>query len=108
MPDSTPPAPAVRFLTRLAAALAALFFIIYSVDLTWFQVRLAFPKLGAASSSIHRVRVLAIPDKGNKTEFRIDAIRPEEDVPCSRSLFPHAQQNPCWYVSRHANDPIAM
>jgi len=108
MPDSTPPAPAVRFLTRLAAVLAALFFIIYSVDLAWFHLRLVVPKLGAASSSIHRVRVLAIPDKGNKTEFQIDAIRPEADVPCSRSLFPHAQQNPCWYVSRHANDPIAM
>ena len=108
MPDSTPPAPAARFRTRLTAALAVLFFILYSVDLTWFHVRLAVPKLGAASSSIHRVRVLAIPDKGNKTEFQIDTIRPEEDVPCSRSLFPHAQQNPCWYVSRHANDPIAM
>jgi len=108
MPNSAPASPAVRFLTRVAASFAALFFVTYSVDLTWFHLRSAVPKLGSASSSVHRIRVLAIPHNGNKTEFQIDAIHPEEDIPCSRSLFPHASQNPCWYVFRHANDPIPM
>src|SRR5215475_2405876 len=108
MPASSPSSPAVRFLTRVVAVLAALFFIAYSLDLTWFHLRSAVPKLGAASSSVHRVRLLAIPHNGNKTEFQIDALRPEEDVPCARSLFPHAGLNPCWYVSRHASDPIPM
>ena len=101
-------APAVRFFTRLFAALAALFFVVYSLDLCWYHLRLTVPKLGAANSSVHRVRLLAIADKGNKIEYQIDALRPEEDVPCARSLFPHAQQKPCWYVSRHAKDPIPM
>jgi hypothetical protein len=108
MPDSAPSSPAIRFLTRLFASLVALFFVTYSLDLSWFHLRAAVPKFGAASSSVHRIRVLAIPHNGSKVEFQIDALRPEEDVPCSRSVFPHAGQNPCWYVSRHANDPIPM
>ena len=108
MPNSAPAAPAVRFLTRVFASFFALVFVTYSLDLTWFQLRAALPKFGPASSSVHRIRVLAIPHNGSKVEFQIDALRPEEDVPCSRSLFPHASENPCWYVSRHANDPIPM
>jgi hypothetical protein len=100
--------PGARLIFRIAAALTLLFFITYAVDLTWYHARLAVPRLGVANSSVHRVRLLAIPDKGNKTEYQIDAVQPEEDVPCSRTIYPHAQNNPCWYVSRHAKDPIAM
>jgi len=100
--------PAARLIFRIVASLTILFFISYAVDLTWYHARLAVPRLGAANSSVHRVRLLAIPDKGNKIEYQIDAVRPEEDVPCSRTLFPHVGRNPCWYVSRHAKDPIAM
>jgi hypothetical protein len=108
MPVQSQTSPGLRFITRIAASLAALFFIVYSVDFTWYHLRLAAPKLGAPTSSVHRVRVLLIPDKGNKVEYQIDAIHPEEDVPCSRSLFPHSNASPCWYVSRHAHDPIPM
>ena len=97
-----------RLIFRIVASLTVLFFISYAVDVTWYHARLAVPRFGAANSSVHRVRLLAIPDKGNKIEYQIDAVRPEEDVPCSRTLFPHAGRNPCWYVSRHAKDPIAM
>jgi hypothetical protein len=100
--------PGVRLILRIVAALTMLFFITYAVDVTWYHARLAVPRLGAADSSVHRIRLLAIPDKGNKTEYQIDAVTPEEDVPCTRTLFPHAQRNPCWYVKRHAKDPIAM
>ena len=97
-----------RLIFSVLASLTLLFFILYAVDLTWYHVRLAAPRLGAANSSVHRVRLLAIPDKGNKTEYQIDAVQPEEDVPCSRTVFPHRSLNPCWYVSRHAKDPITM
>jgi hypothetical protein len=100
--------PIARLILRVIASLVLLFFIAYSVDLTWYHMRLSVPRLGMANSSVHRIRLLAIPDKGNKTEYQIDAVTPEEDVPCTRTLFPHAQRNPCWYVSRHAKDPIAM
>jgi hypothetical protein len=100
--------PGARLILRIVAALTLLSFIAYAVDLTWYHARLAVPRLGSADSSVHRVRLLAIPDKGNKIEYQLDAVHPEEDVPCSRTLFPHADHNPCWYVSRHAKDPIAM
>jgi hypothetical protein len=100
--------PAARLILGIAASLTLLFFITYAVDVTWYHVRLAVPRIGMANSSVHRVRLLAIPDKGNKIEYQIDAVTPEEDVPCSRTIFPHAGRNPCWYVSRHAKDPIAM
>jgi hypothetical protein len=109
MPNPTDrSSPGARLIFRIAASLTLLFFITYAVDLTWYHLRLAVPRLGAANSSVHRVRLLAIPDKGNKTEYQIDAVTPEEEVRCSRTIYPHAQHNPCWYVSRHAKDPIAM
>jgi hypothetical protein len=109
MPNPTDrSSPGTRLIVRITAVLTVLFFISYAFDLTWYHIRLAAPRLGAANSSVHRIRLLAIPDKANKTEYQIDAVTPEEDVPCARTIFPHAQRNPCWYVSRHAKDPISM
>jgi hypothetical protein len=85
-----------------------IFFALYLADLCWFQLRVHFPTLGSPTSSVHRIRLLAIPGKANKVEYQIDALRPEENLPCSRSLFPHAGVRPCWYVTRHANDLIPM
>ena len=83
-------------------------FLIYSADFLWFHARLNVPQAGSATGSIHRTRLLAIPGKGGKTEYQVDALQPEEDIRCVHSLFPHAGQNPCWYVARYANDPIQM
>ena len=85
-----------------------LFALIYFVDFSWYQVRLHAPNLGSAKGSVHRIRLLAIPNKGNKTTFELDQVHPEEDVPCSHSLFPQGGNRPCWYVARHANDPISI
>jgi hypothetical protein len=93
---------------RIASLCLALLLAIYLLDTLWFELRANVPRLGRASGSIHRIRLLAIQDKGNKTEYQLDAITPEEDVPCANSLFPHASENPCWYVARHAKDPIQM
>jgi hypothetical protein len=93
---------------RIALLVVAIFLASYIIDFTWFHLRAAFPRLGKVAGSVHRIRLLAIPDKGNKTEFQLDAVTPEEDVPCVRSMFPHNSQNPCWYVVRHAKDPIQM
>jgi hypothetical protein len=98
-----------RFSPRRALfPLVALLVVLYLGDLAWYQLRVWIPRLGPATSSVHRIRLLAIPGKGNKVQYQIDAIRPEEDLPCSCSLFPHAGQRPCWYVTKHANDPIPM
>jgi hypothetical protein len=105
-PDTT--TPAARF-TRLALlVIFALLALVFAFDFAWYHVRLAVPKYGAANGSVHRVRMLAILNKGNKLDYQIDENKPEEDVPCSRTLFPQSGGNPCWYVKRHANDPIRM
>jgi hypothetical protein len=88
--------------------LLGLLLFLYLADLVWYELRVVSPKLGVANGYVHRTRVLAINEKNNKVEYEIDSNRPEEDVPCAHSLFPHADNRPCWYVSRHANDPIPM
>ena len=93
---------------RLASMLLGLLLFFYLADLVWYELRALFPKLGVANGSVHRTRVLAIAEKNNKVEYEVDSIRPEEDVPCAHSLFPHTGNRPCWYVARHANDPIPM
>ena len=107
---ASPPLPAIsRFSWRrllLWSGLAVL--LVYLVDFSWYELRLHIPKLGAARGSVHRIRLLAIPNKGNKTTFELDMVHPEEDVPCSHSLLPQIGVLPCWYVARHANDPIPM
>ena len=93
---------------RALLAIVVLLFVVFVADLAWYQCRVWTPKLGAASGSVHRWRLLAIPGKANKVEYQIDSLKPEEDVPCSHSLFPQGGSRPCWYVAKHANDPIQM
>jgi len=93
---------------RLAAFLIGLLVLVYAVDFGWYELRLHFPKFGTATGSVHRIRLLAIPNKGDKTTYELDMVHPEDDVPCSHSLLPQGGMRPCWYVTRHANDPIAI
>jgi len=93
---------------RFALMLLGLLLLLYLVDFAWYDLRVISPKLGLANGSVHRTRVLAIAEKNNKVEYEIDSNRPEEDIPCAHSLFPHAGNRPCWYVARHANDPIPL
>src|SRR3974377_335531 len=93
---------------RSLLALLALLLAVYLADLAWYECRVFMPKLGAANGSVHRVRLLAIPAKGKKVEYELDTHQPEEDDPCAHSLFPRGGNRPCWYVARHANDPIPL
>jgi hypothetical protein len=99
---------ASRFFRRIIPRILTACLAIVFADFLWFQIRAHLPKLGQANGSVHRVRLLAITGKGNKVEYQIDSVKPEEDVPCAHSLFPQGGNNPCWYVARHANDPIAI
>jgi len=93
---------------RALIALLIFLLVFYLGDFGWFELRNLAPRLGPAYGSVHRIRLLAIPGKANKVEYQIDPVRPEEDLACSHSLFPHGGTGPCWYVLRHANDPITM
>ena len=106
--DERPIRPKKALVRQILVALVSVFFLVYTADFFWFHLRLMNPKAGRATGSVHRSRMLAIPQKNGKVDYEMDTNKPEEDVPCSRSLFPHSNQNPCWFVSRHANDPIPM
>jgi hypothetical protein len=105
-PTPAPPNSATFSAGRLLLAVLALCVLFYLVDFAWYELRVSMPKLGAASGSVHRIRLYAISSKGNKTDYEVDANHPEEDVPCSHSIFPQGGHSPCWYVTRHAHDPI--
>jgi hypothetical protein len=93
---------------RLVPAVLILLALLYLADFAWYELRLQVPKLGPATGSVHRIRLLAIPNKGSRATYELDQVHPEEDVPCSHSVFPQGGTQPCWYVMRHANDPIQM
>ena len=107
---AAPVLPAGRFfyLRRVLLCIFAFLLFFYLVDFAWYELRLQFSVLGPATGSVHRIRLLAIPVKNNKVDFEIDPAKPEEDLPCSHSLFPRAGNRPCWYVTRHAKDPIFL
>jgi hypothetical protein len=92
---------------RIFIVLIGLVVVLYAGDFAWYQMRL-HTNPGSATGSVHRIRLLAISNKGDKTTYELDQVHPEEDVPCSHSLFPQGGSRPCWYVTRHANDPIPM
>jgi hypothetical protein len=102
------PGKLVRIVRNGLLGLVALLLVVYFADFAWYELRAYAPKLGAANGTVHRIRLLAIPTKGNKIQYQIDAVHPEEDAPCSHSIFPHGGYPPCWYLSRHANEPISM
>jgi hypothetical protein len=108
--STTPVSPDARRMSprHVLLSVVALLLLLYLADFAWYEMHLLFPKLGPANGSVHRTRLLAVPVKNNKVDFEIDSARPEEDLPCTHSLFPHSGNRPCWYVTRHANDPIAM
>jgi len=103
-----PPWTIKRTLLRALLAAFVIFMVVYFGDTLWFHVRYLYPAAGPATGSVHRVRLLAVPLKNYKVDYEIDSQQPEEDVPCAHSLFSHAGMRPCWYVTRHANDPIPM
>jgi len=107
-PSPAPSRPGAFSVRRLLLAVLALCVLFYLVDFAWYELRVFVPSLGPSTGSVHRIRLLAISSKNNKTDYEIDAAHPEEDVPCSHSLLPEGGHRPCWYVARHAKDPIPM
>jgi hypothetical protein len=50
-------------------------------------------------------RYYVIPKKNGKTEF---VFQPPELEKCAHSLLPHQSYTPCWYLSRHPEQPIKI
>ena len=58
--------------------------------------------------SMTRTRVLAIAQKGGKTDYQIDQVQPVETLTCIHSLLPHYGAQPCWYLKPRLNQPIKV
>ena len=81
-----------RWAERLLLGSALVLALAYAVDLGAFAVR------GKPVDQVVVNRSLAVPLKGNKTEYDFEG---SDAVICSRSLFPQGGHSPCWYLRRH-------
>lgn len=97
-----------RFIARFAQAFVVAVLLAYIGDSLWFHVRMIHPNPAGPLESFTGPRVLAIPEKGNKTSYEIDQQNPEQTVTCAHSWFPHAGYSPCWFVKPRLNQPIPM
>lgn len=88
-----------RWLLRGILVLLAGFVVIYLGDSALFLLR------GSPLSKVTVNQFQSVPLKGTKIEY--DYLG-SSDVPCSLSLFPHAGQNPCWYLRRNPNQNTSL
>jgi len=91
-----------------AATLISGVLLLYLADWALVRLRALHRTATMPYESMTLPRVLAIPEKGGKTEYRIDQLNPEPTITCVHSLFPHSDRKPCWYVLRKASRPIPM
>ncbi len=95
-------------LQRVLIAAAVLLAAAYAYDYFSVRHRMAAHTQGDPFDAITYPHLLAIPQKGNRVEYALDAQSPMMTEPCVHSLFPHEGYSPCWYVSRKAQSPTPM
>ena len=99
----------MRFnLQRTLIAIIAVVAIANAIDYLYVRYRASAQKQGDPFDVITYPHLLAIPQKGNRVEYALDAQSPMESDPCVHSLFPHYGYMPCWYVNRKAQTPTPM
>ncbi len=95
-------------ISRIIYAPLLLLAVAYGYDYASVRHRISENKPGDPFDVVTYPHLLAIPQKGNKVEYELDARSPMESVPCVHSLFPHDGYTPCWYVRRRAKTPTQM
>lgn len=93
---------------RILYALLMLLAIVYSYDYASVRLRMNAQKPGDPIDVLTYPHILAIPQKGNKVEYALDAQSPMESESCVHSLFPHYGYTPCWYVLRRSKNFTQM
>jgi hypothetical protein len=95
-------------LIRILYALLTLVAVAYGYDYASVHSRLSAQKPGDPFDVVTYPHLLAIPQKGNKVDYELDAQTPMESQTCVHSLFPHYGYSPCWYVVRKSKNPTPM
>jgi hypothetical protein len=85
---------------RIFYALLTLVAVAYGYDYASVRSRLSAQKSGDPFDVVTYPHLLAIPQKGNKVDYELDAQSPMASETCVHSLFPHYGYSPCWYVVR--------
>lgn len=93
---------------RILIALVAAVVIVYAGDFVSLRVRMLHAKPGSPFETVTALRILAIGEKGNKTEYSLDPLQPQQTAECVHTLFPHNGDPPCWYLKRKFAQPIPM
>jgi hypothetical protein len=93
---------------RALYALLLLVAVAYGYDFASVRHRMSAQKSGDPFDVVTYPHLLAIPQKGNKVEYALDAQSPMESDPCVHSLFPHYGYTPCWYIIRKSKSPTQM
>jgi hypothetical protein len=88
----------VKWLAKIALGLVVLLALVYAGDWAVLHVRLSH---GTAYRTVQVNQFLASPLKGNKVEY--DWMGTVEQR-CSRSVFPHTESSPCWWLERHTTE----
>jgi len=87
-----------KWVGRIALMLMATCVVAWLID--WAVYKLT----GSPQGSVTVNQTMSVPLKGNKTEVEYLGTN---DVACSRSLFPHDGETPCWELERHPNQNIS-
>jgi hypothetical protein len=95
---------AARILIGVALAVA----LVYIGDSISVRVRMGHATPSDPYETVTALRILAIADKGNKTEYTVDQVQPQQTAECVHALFPHNGDLPCWYLKRKFAQPIPM
>ena len=97
-----------NLLPRIIYALLMILALTYGYDYASVRRRMSAQKSGDPFDSVTYPHVLAIPVKGNKVDYELDATSPIETDSCVHSIFPHYGYTPCWYVLRRSKSPTPM
>ena len=93
---------------RLVVFLVVAMAVMYAGDAISLRLRARHPTSTNPYETLTAPRVLAISEKGNKTEYQIDAENPTQTVTCVHALFPHDGYSTCWQVQRTLHRPVPM
>jgi hypothetical protein len=96
------------YLKNFLLALILLLAVLYGYDYASVRRRMSAKNPNDPFDVVTYPHLLAIPEKGNKMEYALDATAPMESDPCVHSLFPHFGYTPCWVVQRRAKTPTQM
>jgi hypothetical protein len=97
-----------KVLKRVPIVAALTLVTAYVVDYSSVRLRARHATASNPYETLTAPRVYAISEKGQKTEYQIDADNPVQTVTCVHALFPHDGYAPCWQAQRTLHDPIPM